>query len=49
MTYEIYKQLQGKVDNPQRQVKNPKLGLIHNIGGNVGIHMAAVTIFGLPE
>jgi len=49
MTYEIYKQLQGKVDNPARQVKNPKLGLINNIGGNVGIHIAAVTIFGLPE
>jgi len=49
MTYEIYKQLQGKVDNPERQIKNPKLGLIHNIGGNVGIHMAAVTIYGLPE
>jgi acetyl-CoA C-acetyltransferase len=49
MTYEIYKQLQGKVDNPNRQVKNPKLGLIHNIGGNVGIHVSAVSIFGLPE
>ncbi|MFC2013589.1 acetyl-CoA acetyltransferase [Chloroflexota bacterium] len=49
MTYEMYKQLQGKVDNPARQLKNPKLGLIHNIGGNVGIHVAAVTIFGLPE
>jgi len=49
MTYEVYKQLQGKVDNPKRQLKNPKLGLIHNVGGNVGIHVSAVTIFGLPE
>jgi len=49
MAYEIYKQLQGKVDNPERQVENPKLGLIHNVGGNVGIHVSAVTIFGLPE
>lgn len=49
MTYEVYKQLQGKVDNPKRQLKNPKLGLIHNVGGNVGIHVSAVSIFGLPE
>jgi len=49
MTYEVYKQLQGKVDNPARQLKNPKLGLIHNVGGNVGIHVSAVSIFGLPE
>jgi acetyl-CoA C-acetyltransferase len=49
MAYEVYKQLQGKVDNPERQLKNPKLGLIHNVGGNVGIHVSAVTIFGLPS
>jgi len=49
MTYEVYKQLQGKVDNPERQLRNPRLGLIHNVGGNVGIHVSAVTIFGLPE
>lgn len=48
MAYEVYKQLLGQVDNPERQVKNPKLGLIHNIGGNVGIHIGAVTIFGRP-
>ncbi len=33
MTYEIYKQLQGKVDNPQRQVKNVNRALAHTFGG----------------
>ena len=49
MTYEVYKQLQGKVDNPERQLAHPRNGLIHNVGGNVGIHVSAVSIFGLPE
>jgi acetyl-CoA C-acetyltransferase len=31
MIYEMYKQLQGKAD--QRQLKDPKLGLTHNLGG----------------
>lgn len=40
MLYELYKQLQGKAG--PRQIKNPKLGLAHNLGGvssyfNVGI------------
>ena len=33
MTYEIYKQLQGKVDNPERQIANARLGLSHTFGG----------------
>lgn len=33
MTYEIYKQLQYKVDNPKRQVKNVNRGLSHTFGG----------------
>ena len=33
MTYEIYKQLQGKVDNPLRQVKNVNRALAHTFGG----------------
>jgi len=49
MTYEVYKQLQGKVDNQERQLKNLRYGLIHNVGGNVGIHVAAISIFGRPE
>lgn len=31
MLYEVYKQLQGKAD--KRQIKNPELGLTHNLGG----------------
>jgi len=31
MIYEMYKQLQGKAG--PRQIKNPKLGLTHNLGG----------------
>ena len=33
MTYEIYKQLQYKVDNPERQIKNVHRGLSHTFGG----------------
>jgi len=33
MIYEIYKQLQGKAEEPKRQLKNVELGLAHNIGG----------------
>jgi acetyl-CoA C-acetyltransferase len=40
MLYEMYKQLQGKADEMlppnvkrSRQIKNPKLGLTHNLGG----------------
>lgn len=32
MVYEMYKQLQGKAG--KRQLKNPKLGLTHNLGGS---------------
>jgi len=33
MTYECYKQLQGKAELPQRQLKNAHLGLSHTLGG----------------
>jgi acetyl-CoA C-acetyltransferase len=33
MTYEIYKQLQYKVDNPLRQINNVHRGLSHTFGG----------------
>jgi len=49
MAYEVYNQLRGKVDNPERQVKNLKLGLIHNIGGIAGIYIGSVMIFGMPD
>ncbi len=40
MLYEMYLQLQGRADillnpgMPSRQIKNPKLGLTHNLGGS---------------
>jgi acetyl-CoA C-acetyltransferase len=45
MMYEIYKQLQGKAD--QRQIKNPTLGLTHNLGGVPGADVVSVLIVGL--
>ena len=44
MMYEIYKQLQGKAD--KRQVKNPKLGLAHNLGGNAGMGISSCVVLG---
>jgi acetyl-CoA C-acetyltransferase len=44
MTYEVYKQLQQKVDNPERQVKNPRLALSHTFGGPP--QLSAVGVFG---
>lgn len=44
MTYEVYKQLQGKAERPERQIKNPRLGLTHTFGGPPQI--SAVAIFG---
>jgi len=46
MIYEMYKQLQGKAGS--RQIKNPKLGLTHNLGGNPGGCAVFVGIVGLP-
>lgn len=45
MIYEMYKQLQGKAD--KRQIKNPKLGLTHNMGGQPAGCIAFVSIVGL--
>ena len=44
MTYEVYKQLQEKVDHPERQIKNVKRGLSHTFGGPP--QLSAVGIFG---
>jgi acetyl-CoA C-acetyltransferase len=44
MAYEVYKQLQGKAG--PRQIKNPKLGLTHNIGGAEGMPSCAISILG---
>jgi acetyl-CoA C-acetyltransferase len=44
MMYEVYKQLQGKAE--ARQVKNPRLGLTHNLGGGPGAATVSVLIVG---
>lgn len=44
MVYECYKQLQGKAQLPERQLKNVKLGLSHTLGGPPQV--ACVTIVG---
>jgi acetyl-CoA C-acetyltransferase len=44
MTYEVYKQLQGKAQLPARQLKDPKLGLSHTLGGPPQV--GCVAIFG---
>jgi acetyl-CoA C-acetyltransferase len=44
MMYEVYKQLQGKAG--PRQVKNPRFGLTHNLGGNAGNGVASCTVVG---
>ena len=45
MMYEIYKQLQGKAG--PRQIKNPKLGLTHNMGGFPAMNIISALIVGL--
>jgi len=45
MMYEMYKQLQGKAG--ERQVKNPKFGLTHNMGGIPSLNVVSVCIVGL--
>ena len=44
MTYEVYKQMQGKADLPIRQLRDVKLGLSHTFGG--APHVSAVAILG---
>jgi len=46
--YEIYKQIQGKAEEPSRQLKNVKLGLSHNQGGHPGRFICGVCILGAP-
>jgi acetyl-CoA C-acetyltransferase len=44
MTYECYKQLQGKAG--ERQIQDPRLALTHNLGGFPGMAVVSVAIFG---
>lgn len=46
--YEIYKQIQGKAEDPSRQLKDVQLGLTHNQGGHPGRYACGVTIVGTP-
>jgi len=45
MLYEMYLQLQGRAG--KRQIKNPHLGLTHNLGGQPGGCVCSVCIVGL--
>jgi acetyl-CoA C-acetyltransferase len=45
MLYEMYKQLQGKAE--KRQIKNPRLGLTHNLGGQPPLSVCSVCVVGL--
>ena len=45
MLYEMYLQLQGRAG--ERQLPNPKTGLIHNLGGQPSQNVCAVSIVGL--
>lgn len=47
-TYEVYKQIQGKAEEPSRQLKDVQLGLVHNQGGLPGKFMCSVLIIGAP-
>ena len=42
MTYEVYKQMQGKAQMPERQLKDVKLGLSHTFGGPPQVSAVAV-------
>ena len=45
MVYEMYKQLQGKAGD--RQIKDPKYGLTHNMGGIPAVNIVSTIIVGL--
>ena len=45
MIYEVYKQLQQKAGD-NRQIKNPRLGLTHNLGGFPAMSVCAISILG---
>jgi acetyl-CoA C-acetyltransferase len=47
MMYEMYKQLQGKAG--ARQIKNPRLGLTHNMGGQPPACTVSCIIAGLKD
>jgi acetyl-CoA C-acetyltransferase len=42
MAYEVYKQLQGRAQEPARQLKNPRLGLCHTLGGHPSVSCVVI-------
>jgi acetyl-CoA C-acetyltransferase len=46
MIYEVYNQLSGRCG--VRQLKDPKIGLTHNLAGNPDCYCIAITILGKP-
>jgi acetyl-CoA C-acetyltransferase len=47
MIYEVYNQLKGRCG--ERQLKDPKIGLTHNLAGNPDCYCIAISILGKPE
>ena len=45
MLYEMYKQIQGKAG--ERQIKDPRIGLTHNLGGFPQMNVVSTVIVGL--
>lgn len=45
MLYEMYKQLQGRAG--ERQIKDPRIGLTHNLGGFPQMNVVSVVLVGL--
>ena len=46
--WEFYMQFQGRAQEPSRQLKDVKLGLAHNQGGNPGLFICGITVVGAP-
>ncbi len=44
--YEVYKQIQGKAQLPERQLKDVRLGLSHNQGGHPGCLLPIISVLG---
>jgi acetyl-CoA C-acetyltransferase len=44
MIYEMYLQLHGRAE--ERQLKDPRLGLTHNLGGFPFMNVCAISIIG---
>ena len=55
MIFEAYKQLQGRADEvlnpgkPSRQIKNPRFGMTHNLGGRPGSFSCGISIWGCRD